>query len=249
MRSAKYSAELLAPIVATSTSYAEVIRRLGLKTTGGNHRHVAASIRRARLDVSHFTYGKSALRRYAVRSRIGPLGTETLAPLVRESKSVAAVAKKLGLPPEGRPHRELTIRLRELGLDTSHFRGSGWARGETKRTHPSVASTSARNSLPNSVVFVENGPSIGGARLTRRLIGLGWEYRCAWCGIVEWRSVHLTLHVDHINGVSNDNRLENLRFLCPNCHSQTDTYCNRAREDGVCYMLSPTRAWRNWLTR
>lgn len=42
-----------------------------------------------------------------------------------------------------------------------------------------------------------------------------------------WAGKPIVLHLDHINGVRNDNRLENLRWLCPNCHSQTDTYCGR----------------------
>lgn len=50
-------------------------------------------------------------------------------------------------------------------------------------------------------------------------------YICSICGNDgNWNGNVLTLHLDHINGVNNDNRLENLRFLCPNCHSQTDTY-------------------------
>jgi Zn finger protein HypA/HybF involved in hydrogenase expression len=51
------------------------------------------------------------------------------------------------------------------------------------------------------------------------------EYSCALCGITEWQNKPIVLQVDHINGVHYDNRLENLRFLCPNCHSQTDTFC------------------------
>ena len=49
-------------------------------------------------------------------------------------------------------------------------------------------------------------------------------YTCAICGITEWQGKNLSLELDHINGINNDNRLENLRFLCPNCHSQTVTY-------------------------
>jgi len=52
-------------------------------------------------------------------------------------------------------------------------------------------------------------------------------YECSKCGINEWNGKMLSLHLDHINGVNNDHRLENLRFLCPNCHSQTDTYTGR----------------------
>jgi len=50
------------------------------------------------------------------------------------------------------------------------------------------------------------------------------EYQCSTCGLDEWRGKFLGLDLDHINGDNRDNRLENLRFLCPNCHSQTDTY-------------------------
>lgn len=54
------------------------------------------------------------------------------------------------------------------------------------------------------------------------------EYKCAICGNPgEWNGVSLTLQIDHINGIRNDNRIENLRWLCPNCHSQTDTYTGK----------------------
>ena len=54
------------------------------------------------------------------------------------------------------------------------------------------------------------------------------EYKCACCGNVgEWNGRPLVLQLDHINGDNCDNRLENLRFLCPNCHSQTDTFAGR----------------------
>ena len=50
-------------------------------------------------------------------------------------------------------------------------------------------------------------------------------YKCAICGNTGfWNNMPLNLQIDHINGISNDNRIENLRWLCPNCHAQTDTY-------------------------
>ncbi len=88
----------------------------------------------------------------------------------------------------------------------------------------------AKRILPNEVVFSENSPAfISGKNLAKRLIALGREYRCDWSGIDEWRGAKLVLHIDHVNGINNDNRLPNLRFLCPNCHSQTPTYGNRRR--------------------
>jgi 5-methylcytosine-specific restriction endonuclease McrA len=53
--------------------------------------------------------------------------------------------------------------------------------------------------------------------------------RCQTCGLTSWLGQPLTMHLDHINGKRNDHRLENLRMLCPNCHSQTDTYGGRNR--------------------
>jgi 5-methylcytosine-specific restriction endonuclease McrA len=51
--------------------------------------------------------------------------------------------------------------------------------------------------------------------------------QCEHCGLTEWRGRPLSMHIDHINGVRDDHRLENLRMLCPNCHSQTETYGGR----------------------
>ncbi len=64
----------------------------------------------------------------------------------------------------------------------------------------------------------------------RRLIQAGiLVNRCSLCGIDEWRGKPLSIQIDHINGVRDDNRLENLRMLCPNCHSQTETFAARNR--------------------
>ena len=58
------------------------------------------------------------------------------------------------------------------------------------------------------------------------------EYRCSKCGIDSWQGETIVLDLDHINGNNCDNRLENLRYLCPNCHSQTNTYKGRNKNSG-----------------
>lgn len=55
----------------------------------------------------------------------------------------------------------------------------------------------------------------------------GRKYACEVCGISEWQGQAITLEIDHVNGDHSDNRLENLRYLCPNCHSQTPTFKGR----------------------
>jgi 5-methylcytosine-specific restriction endonuclease McrA len=65
--------------------------------------------------------------------------------------------------------------------------------------------------------------------LKRKLIKENWiPYECAVCqNPGEWQGSKLVLQLDHVNGVSSDNRIQNLRFICPNCHSQTDTYAGK----------------------
>lgn len=61
-------------------------------------------------------------------------------------------------------------------------------------------------------------------------------HMCQWCELKDsYNGKPLTLQLDHINGINNDNRLENLRFLCPNCHSQTETYNGRNKGNNYKY--------------
>jgi len=97
----------------------------------------------------------------------------------------------------------------------------------------SLKRTNEKKKLKLEEILVENS-SYKRASLKKRLVSEKLkEYKCSMCGIgPEWNGEKLTLELDHINGVCNDNRIENLRFLCPNCHSQTPTASGKHLKNG-----------------
>jgi hypothetical protein len=107
---------------------------------------------------------------------------EVLEPIVAAARSLAAVLHALGLKATGGNYRHLRMRIRLLRLDTSHFRGQGWSRGERSDTHPSVARVAAYNSRPAAEIFVDRSAATG-RELLRHLRALGRPYACATCGI------------------------------------------------------------------
>jgi 5-methylcytosine-specific restriction endonuclease McrA len=68
--------------------------------------------------------------------------------------------------------------------------------------------------------------------LKKCLLYLGLDYKCGICGLREWNNKEISLQLDHINGDSSNNNIDNLRFICPNCHSQTPHYAGKNRGNG-----------------
>ncbi|WP_063746759.1 helix-turn-helix domain-containing protein [Catenuloplanes japonicus] len=147
---------------------------------------------------------------------------DVLREAVRDARSMADVLRHLGLTLNGGAHAHLRRRIDALGIDTSHFLGRAHGRGHVSRRRRTaeeilvVRASDVRRAHPDM--------------LRRALAESGVAYRCTACNVGdEWQGRPLTLHVDHINGDFADCRRENLRFLCPNCHSQTGTYAGRNR--------------------
>lgn len=143
---------------------------------------------------------------------------DNLKEIVERSYSLAQVLKELGLKPIGGNYRILKRRLKEQDISTVHFTGMGHNKGKTW----------SRPKIPTSEIIKE-GSNFQTFKLKNRLLKEGLiENKCVDCGITDaYNGKPLSLHLDHINGDNTDNRLENLRMLCPNCHSQTDTYAGK----------------------
>ena len=131
------------------------------------------------------------------------------------SFSYSDCLRALGLGTNGGSSTDvLKKRIQELECSIEHFNG-----------HRNGA---IRNSKPLEEILVENSTYASTVSLKKRLLNANLiEYKCSKCGISSWNNEPLTLQLDHINGNHNDNRIENLRLLCPNCHSQTHTYAGK----------------------
>lgn len=88
-----------------------------------------------------------------------------------------------------------------------------------------ISKPAPSRSIPLEEILDGKHPQYQSNKLRLRLIKEGIkDHQCESCGNSEWMDQPISLEVDHINGISNDHRLENLRILCPNCHAQTETY-------------------------
>jgi predicted RNA-binding Zn-ribbon protein involved in translation (DUF1610 family) len=129
---------------------------------------------------------------------------------VESSNSVAEAIRSLGLRAVSGSYSHYASRIKALGIDRSHHH------------RPNKGTVSAKR-LPASEILLKraDGRRTHAVKLRRALIDIGRPYICEKCGqLPEWQGNNLTLDVDHINQDWMDDREENLRFLCPNCHSQ-----------------------------
>lgn len=147
-------------------------------------------------------------------SKIDLISEEEFRQLIKESSSYNNFLHKIGMS-HGRSSNDIVKRrCEQLHVSTEHFKTTNSNRNNgSKKT-------------PIEDILIENSTYKNTSRLKERLINEHClEYKCAICGNTgEWLGKPLILQLDHINGNHQDNRIENLRLLCPNCHTQTETY-------------------------
>lgn len=149
---------------------------------------------------------------------------------VKNAFSIKDVLDSLSLKVCGSNYATIKTHIRRLSLDTSHFLGQGWKK---RKEHPSCSVSNAAlakaNTIPLSQILVRDSTYQSTHNLKNRL----WRNQilrqeCYMCGIGSvWQGSYLSLQLDHIDGDRTNNTVENLRILCPNCHSQTESFAGK----------------------
>jgi len=199
----------LASAFAQARSLVGLARQFGLPATVRTRKHLTLQLADHDLDVTklghrRLTLKEDVLRRTAV-----------------ECTSLIGVIRALGLEESNSNIRRVRRALDAYAVDTTHFVRRAWRDPDPRPSRLTTPSKILCRRPPGSA-------RVGGERLRRALIAAGVAEECAGCGLGStWQNRPLGLEVDHINGDRHDNRPDNLRLLCPNCHATTQTYCRK----------------------
>lgn len=144
---------------------------------------------------------------------------EWLEELCKDSYSFAEVLRKAGRKPGGGSQQILKNKIKEFNIDISHFTGKLWNKGKVVGDHPSIKGKT------DEEIFIKDS-DLNRQSLRRRVLAHNLlEYKCQKCGCDgNWQNGIISLEIHHIDGNNKNNILENLQFLCPNCHALTESY-------------------------
>ena len=195
---------ILQEAISKSNSRVGTLRTLGYSHSGPSKRKLNAAIKKFNLDTSSFDINSD-------RWKILPN-------IIKECFTITDVLTKVGLKPIGGNCQTAKKYIKLYNLNTDHFKSVNIGGSKPKYTF--------------NEIFRENSPVT--RRTTKNYIIKHnlIEYKCEKCGLINsWESEKLVLQLEHKNGINNDNRLENLCFLCPNCHSQTETFSGKKQNN------------------
>lgn len=142
------------------------------------------------------------------KAKYEQVSLETLAELVKNSTSFSEVMRQLGYKSFTSQQPALKRYLDKNNISYLHFKGHAWNKDE----------------IPLSE---NNDFGVINKRTIREILLKERPYKCEKCGLIDWLGEPIILQVHHIDGNSSHNTRENLMLLCPNCHSQTDNWCNK----------------------
>jgi DNA-directed RNA polymerase subunit N (RpoN/RPB10) len=148
---------------------------------------------------------------------IDNLSVEQFSNLINTSQSRSEVFDKLQMRKSGESFKILNRRIKKENIDISHFKTGGYF--------------SRKSRITNEEIFIKGNRDITAKVRSRLIRDKIIPYKCKKCNIEDkWLNEPIILELDHIDGNRYNNELNNLRFLCPNCHSQTETFCGKKKK-------------------
>lgn len=205
--------------VQASTNIRQALLKMGLNGRGGAYKTFHKRCRALNLDLSHFaagqpfTKGTDSITR---KTLTNPEIIESCAMSISRQATLKCLSLNID---SGANVAWIDKKIEQLNISTAHWLGQGHLKGKTHNWGKSI---------PLNDILIEGSDYDNNSTLKHRLVKEGLlEYRCYACGIVDWQEKPLSLQLEHKNGNNRDNRIDNLTLLCPNCHSQTPTFCRR----------------------
>jgi hypothetical protein len=199
-------------IVAESDSIYKIMKKCNKSHSVDEKKRILKWIEDLDIDISHFKKRKihtTCDSRYS--NKVDAIDDETFKTLVKNNTTWSKLAIACGYTWQG--SQKIISRIEKLGLNTNHF----------------------DDEIPADKIFVVDSHHTHSTGIKKRLLrDFDRVYECAACknehfikcdGVLMWNNKEIVLQLEHKNGIHNDNRLDNLEFLCPSCHSQTSTFC------------------------
>lgn len=170
-------------------------------------------------------------------SKIYDYSKSELQELLDTSNSYADVLRKIGMSQYGNNYETLTKAINTMDLDLTKIAVN------REKAKSSMFKEKVRKAPSLEDIINGNYGKYRSASLRDRLIKEGYkEHRCENCGLDTWLGEKIPLHLHHVDGNHNNNKLENLQLLCPNCHSMTDNYagkCNKKENNPEIFVECP----------
>jgi predicted RNA-binding Zn-ribbon protein involved in translation (DUF1610 family) len=196
-------AEFLQEVLNRSKSRVDALKNMGYNPKSSSSRKkLNNAIEKFNLDINNFELNEARW--------------EVLPQIINDCFCLADVVRAVGLKDVGGNSATAKAYIKKFNLDTSHF--------------DPYKNSRRQKSLESSQIFKENSTTSRSTLRSRMIKEKVVPYKCGECGIPpEWNGKELVLQVEHINGDNSDNRINNLKFLCPNCHTQTPTWGSKKR--------------------